>query len=112
MRWVNGRLFARLFDLNHNVNQAESGEQWTQQFFPKRPFAESSDGLYIIRRGQGPPEQVTYVFFPGSQTISTDPHNVATLRVSSIHHWRILQAICSTLEASRGKVGTLCYNVF
>ena len=92
MRWVNGRFFARHFDLNHNVNQAESGEQWTQQFFPKRPFAESSDGLYIIRRGQGPPQQVTYVFSSGSRAIGANPEKVATLRVSSIHHWGVRKA--------------------
>lgn len=34
-----------------------------QQFFPKKPFAESADGLTTIRRGQGPIEQVNYVFF-------------------------------------------------
>ena len=29
-----------------------------QQFFPDKPYAESADGLTIIRRGEGPSEQV------------------------------------------------------
>lgn len=35
------------------------GARWAQEYFPARSFVESSDGLYTVRRGEGPPEQVT-----------------------------------------------------
>eukprot|EP00904_Undaria_pinnatifida_P005743 jgi/Undpi1/2299/HiC_scaffold_13.g05683.m1 len=37
--------------------QGDRGEQWMQQFFPKKSFADSYDGLTTIRRGEGPTEQ-------------------------------------------------------
>ena len=40
------------------VLQGDRGEQWMQQFFPKKSFADSYDGLTTIRRGEGPTEQV------------------------------------------------------
>lgn len=54
--------FRRL--LLFRVLQGDRGEQWMQQFFPKKPFAESADGLTTIRRGQGPIEQVSCLAFP------------------------------------------------
>ena len=47
--------------------QGNRGEEWMQQFFPKKSFSDSYDGLVTIRRGEGPPEQVN-VARPRSST--------------------------------------------
>lgn len=59
--WVTVAISFDLFLVKCTPDQAERGEQWTEQFFSKRPFVESSDGFQIIRRGQGPLEQVMCV---------------------------------------------------
>ena len=44
------------------ATQGEKGGPWIEQFFSKKSFLDSSDGLTVIRRGQGPTEQVNCVF--------------------------------------------------
>lgn len=36
------------------------GQRWAQRFFPARSPLDSSDGLHIIRRGEGPTVQVRH----------------------------------------------------
>lgn len=81
MRLENGRFLSteNVIRTLYNTDQGERGDQWMRQFFPKRPFAESSDGLHIIRRGQGSPSQVTVTLFPGFFKIAgVNAHTIAT----------------------------------
>eukprot|EP00904_Undaria_pinnatifida_P005751 jgi/Undpi1/2305/HiC_scaffold_13.g05689.m1 len=59
--------------------QNERGAPWMQRFFPDKPYAESADGLTIIRRGEGPSEQDNFLDALHAQ--SMEAHTAALAEV-------------------------------
>eukprot|EP00904_Undaria_pinnatifida_P010952 jgi/Undpi1/6988/HiC_scaffold_21.g09462.m1 len=58
--YVSGRMKTTQH-IYHTRCKGNRGEEWMQQFFPKKSFSDSYDGLVTIRRGEGPPEQDNFL---------------------------------------------------